>query len=95
VTTGTGTFPTIAALNTGDWTMQGWTTFNIPARTTGAKLSFLNAFVASAQNPVTLAAAKETKWSASAIPNGLNAGAQTLNVTYTNNNQCSPLNRSY
>jgi hypothetical protein len=95
VTSGTGTFPTVASLNTGDWTMQGWTTFNIPARTTGAKLAFLNAFVTSAQNPTTLAAVKETKWTASAIPNGNNAGAQTLNVSYPNNNQCAPLNRNY
>ncbi len=95
VTTGTGTFPTVAALNTGDWNMQGWTSFNIPTRTTGAKLAFVNAFLAQAQNPAVLAAVTETKWTASAIPDGNNTGAQTLNVSYANNNQCAPLNRNY
>jgi hypothetical protein len=96
VTSGTGTFPTVAALNTGDWDMQGWTSFNIPtARTTGSKLAFINQFVAQAQNPTVLAAAKETKWTASAIPNGNNTGAQTLNVSYVGGNQCAPLNRNY
>jgi ABC-type phosphate transport system substrate-binding protein len=96
VTTGNGTFPTVAALNTGDWAMQGWTSFNIPtARTTGAKLAFVNQFLAQAQNPVVLAAVKETKWTASAIPNGNNAGNQTLNVSYLGGNQCAPLNRNY
>jgi hypothetical protein len=96
VTTGTGTFPTVAALNTGDWDMQGWTSFNIPtARTTGSKLAFVNQFVAQAQSPTVLAAVKETKWTASAIPTGTNAGAQTLNVSYANGNQCAPLNRNY
>jgi hypothetical protein len=75
--------------------MQGWTSFNIPKRTTGAKLAFLNQFLASAQNPVTLAAVKETKWTAAAIPTGTNAGAQTLNVSYVGGNQCAPLNRNY
>ncbi len=95
VTSGTGTFPTVAALNTGDWSMQGWTSFNIPARTTGAKLAFVNAFLAQAQSPTVLAAVKETKWTASAIPTGSNASAQTLNVSYVNGNQCAPLNRNY
>jgi len=95
VTSGTGVFPTIAALTTGDWTMQGWTSFNIPARTNGAKLAFVNQFLASAQNPATLLAVKETKWTAAAIPTGLNASAQTLNVSYLNGNQCAPLNRQY
>jgi hypothetical protein len=96
VTTGTGTFPTVAALNTGDWDMQGWTSFNIPtARTTGSKLAFVNQFVAEAQNPTILAAVKETKWTASAIPTGTNAGTQTLNVSYANGNQCAPLSRGF
>ncbi|RFO95779.1 hypothetical protein DIC66_16455 [Rhodoferax lacus] len=95
VTTGSGTFPTVAALNTGDWDMQGWTSFNIPTRTTGAKLAFVNSFLAAAQNPTTLAAVKETKWTASAIPDGNNAGTQTLNVSYVGGNQCAPLNRNY
>ncbi len=95
VTSGTGTFPTVAALNTGDWSMEGWTSFNIPARTTGAKLAFVNQFLASAQNPTVLAAVKETKWTAAAIPNGSNTSAQTLNVSYQGGNQCAPLNRNY
>ncbi|WP_342617529.1 hypothetical protein [Rhodoferax sp. GW822-FHT02A01] len=96
VTSGTGTFPTVAALTTGDWAMQGWTSFNIPtARTTGAKLAFVNQFLASAQSPAVLAAVKETKWTAAAIPNGSNASAQTLNVSYAGGNQCAPLNRNY
>lgn len=96
VTSGTGKFPTVAALTTGDWDMEGWTSFNIPtARTTGSKLAFINQFLAQAQNPTVLAAVKETKWTAAAIPNGSNASAQTLNVSYPNGNQCAPLNRNY
>jgi hypothetical protein len=96
VTSGTGTFPTVASLTTGNWTMQGWTNFNLPNRTTGAKATFLNQFLAAAQSPVTLAAVKETKWTAAAIPTtGAAAGAQTLNVSYVAGNQCAPLNRNY
>ena len=42
-----------------------------------------------------LAAVKETKWTAAAIPNGSNTSAQTLNVSYQGGNQCAPLNRNY
>jgi PBP superfamily domain len=95
VTSGNGTFPTVASLATGDWTLQGWTSFNVPTRTTGAKLTFLNQFLAGAQNPTTLTAVKETKWTAAAIPNGTNGGTQTLNVSYVGGNQCAPLNRNF
>ena len=95
VTTGTGTFPTIEALTTGDWNMQGWTSFNIPARTTGNKLAFLNAFLAQAQTPAVLAADVATRWTAAKIASAANTDPQTLKVKYVNNNQCAPLNRQY
>jgi hypothetical protein len=95
VTTGTGTFPTIEALTTGDWSMEGWTSFNIPSRTIGDKLAFMNAFLAQAQSPAVLASAVETKWTAAKIATGANTDPQTLKVKYVNNNQCAPLNRQY
>ena len=82
-------------LNTGDWDMQGWTSFNIPARTTGDKLTFLNSFLAQAQNPTVLAADVATLYTAAKIASAANTDPQTLKVKYVNNNQCAPLNRQY
>jgi hypothetical protein len=93
--TGAGTFPSLAALTTGDWTMQGWVSFNIPTRTTGDKLTFLNQFLAQAQNPTTLTANNDTKWVTAKIASAANTDPQTLKVKYVNNNQCAPLNRQY
>jgi hypothetical protein len=93
--TGNGTFPSLAALTTGDWTFEGWTSFNVPTRTTGDKLAFLNQFLAQAQNPTTLAASADTKYVAAKIASAANTDPQTLKVKYLNNNQCAPLNRQY
>ncbi|TXT32002.1 MAG: hypothetical protein FD131_564 [Rhodocyclaceae bacterium] len=95
VTTGTGKFPTLANLIDGTWDLQGWISFQIPTRTTGAKADLANAFLLQAQNPAILAGITDLKNVAAAIPGGAYSGAQVLRVQYLNNNQCAPLNRNY
>ncbi|PKO36543.1 MAG: hypothetical protein CVU24_14905 [Betaproteobacteria bacterium HGW-Betaproteobacteria-18] len=95
VTTGTGKFPTKEAYENGDWDLQGWESFNIPTRTTGAKLQLLNKFVEKAGDPATLASVSALKNVAMAIPGGVHSGPQVLDAEYLNGNQCAPYNRNY
>lgn len=97
VTTGTGKFPTKEAYENGDWDLQGWISFNIPSRTTGAKLELLNKFVANAGDPAKLGVIGDLKNVAMAIPGDPNGytGAQTLDAVYLGGNQCAPYNRNY
>lgn len=97
VATGTGRFPTKASLIDGTWDMQGWISFNQPARTTGNKAAVLAQFVAAAQNPAVLAAQTNLKHTAAAIPGTPDdAGTgQVLRAGYVNGDQCAPLNRNY
>lgn len=95
--TGTGRFPTLDSLMTGDWDLQGWISFNVPSRTAGnaAKADALAKFASAAQDPVIIGATASLKQVAAAIPGGAYSGAQVLNVGYLNNNQCAPLNRNF
>ncbi len=95
VTSGTGKFPTLASLIDGTWDLQGWISFQIPTRTTGAKADLANAFLLQAQNPAILASITDLKNVAAAIPGGSYSGAQVLRAQYLNNNQCAPLNRNF
>ena len=95
VTTGTGKFPTLANLIDGTWDLQGWISFQIPTRTTGAKKELAEAFLLKAQNPAILTAITDLKNVAAAIPGGAYSGAQVLRAQYLNNNQCAPLNRNF
>lgn len=95
VTSGTGRFPTLASYMDGTWDMQGWVSFNMPARTTGNKAALLNTFANKAQDPTVLAGIAALKNVAAAIPGGTYSGAQVLRSAYVNGNQCAPLNRNY
>ena len=95
VTTGTGKFPTLANLIDGTWDLQGWISFQIPDRTTGAKRALAEAFLLQAQNPAILASISDLKNVSAAIPGGAYSGAQVLRAQYSNNNQCAPLNRNF
>jgi hypothetical protein len=95
VTTGTGKFPTLASLIDGTWDLQGWISFQIPTRTTGAKKALAEAFLLKAQNPAVLAGVTDLKNVAAAIPGGAYSGAQVMRAQYLNNNQCAPLNRNF
>jgi hypothetical protein len=91
----TGKAPTKAVYENGDWDLQGWISFNIPARTTGAKLDLLNKFVANAKDPAILSSITDLKNVAMAIPGGDYTGPQVLDAAYLNGNQCAPYNRNY
>lgn len=95
VTSGTGKFPTLANLIDGTWDLQGWISFQIPNRTTGAKKALAEAFLLQAQNPTVLAGIADLKNVAAAIPGGTYSGAQVMRAQYLNNNQCAPLNRNF
>lgn len=95
-TTGTGKFPTKEVYENGDWDLQGWVTFNIPARTAGnAKRTLLDQFVLKAQNPAVLAAITDLKNVAMAIPGGDYDGDQVLDAEYIGGDQCGPFSRNY
>jgi PBP superfamily domain len=96
VASGTGKFPTLANLVNGSWDLQGWISFNVPARTVGNKAAFLGNFVKKAQDPAVLAALTNLKNVAAAIStdaNPLPPSAQTVRAQYLGGNQCGPLNR--
>lgn len=98
-TTGTGLLPTEAAYENGDWDLQGWVSFNVPSRTTGAKKALLDAFVAKVSDPTEIDKINSLKYVAMAIP-GQEApfeftGPKVLDAAYLNNNQCAPYNRIY
>lgn len=94
VTSGTGVFPTLASLTGGDWDLQAWVSFNVPARTTGNKSDFLTQFVSKAQDPAVLASVTNLKYVAAAVPTSGYTGSQVLAVGYAaGGNQCAPLNR--
>lgn len=93
---GTGKFPTKEVYENGDWDLQGWVTFNIPARTTGnAKRALLDQFVLKAQDPAVLAALTDLKNVAMGIPGGDYEGDQVLDAEYPNGDQCGPFSRNY
>jgi ABC-type phosphate transport system substrate-binding protein len=94
-TTGTGTFPTFATYENGDWDLQGWISFNVPSRTTGAKAAVLAKFVENAQNPAKLQLISDLKFVAAGIPGGLYSGQYVLDAAYLNGDQCAPYNRNY
>jgi hypothetical protein len=95
VTSGTGKFPTLASLIDGTWDLQGWISFQVPTRTTGAKAELAAKFLLQAQDPAVLASITDLKNVAAAIPGGAYSGAQVLRAQYLNNNQCAPLNRNF
>ncbi len=91
----TGKLPTLETYENGDWDLQGWVSFNLPTRTTGAKKGVLDKFVAEAQKPTVLASISALKYVAAAIPKAGLSGAQVLDAAYAGNNQCAPYNRNY
>lgn len=95
VTSGTGKFPTLASLIDGTWDLQGWISFQVPTRTTGAKAELAAKFLLQAQDPAILASISDLKNVAAAIPGGSYSGAQVLRVQYLGNSQCAPLNRNF
>lgn len=93
----TGKLPTKAAYESGEWDLQGWVSFNIPARTAPgtAKRSVLNKFVEFAQSPTILSSASSLKNVAMAIPSATRTGSQVLDAVYVGNNQCGAYYRKY
>jgi hypothetical protein len=95
VTTG-GKVPAFNDYENGDWDLQGWISFNVPARTTGAKLAFLNKFVSNAQATSVLQATSDLKFVAAGIPSNAGvSGPFALDAEYLGNDQCSPYQRNY
>lgn len=94
-TTGSGTYPTFAAYENGDWDLQGWISFNMPSRTTGAKADFLAKFANDAQDPAVLQAVADLKFVAAGIPGGTYSGPYVLDAGYLNKDQCAPYNRNW
>ncbi|RTL52765.1 MAG: hypothetical protein EKK46_10480 [Rhodocyclaceae bacterium] len=78
----------------GTWDLQAWESFNIPARTTGAKLDVLNAFLAKAQDPSVHAAVTALKYVTAGIPGNGYTGARVLQAGYLNGDQCAPYNHN-
>ena len=92
----TGKFPTMANIVDGTWDLQGMVSFNLPARTTGAKKAVLDFFLGIAQDPATLNAVNAIKFVAAGVPGG-NYTYTTGNVmraSYLGGNQCAPYNRN-
>lgn len=94
-TTGDGKFPTFAAYENGDWDLQGWISFNVPSRTTGAKKEVLDLFVKNAQDPSVLQGIGDLKFVAAGIPGGDYSGEFVLDAAYANGDQRAPYNRNY
>jgi hypothetical protein len=98
VTSGTGKFPTVASYTDGTWDMQGWVSFNVPARTTGDKLGVLNTFLAKAQDPAVLNSIAALKYVTAAMPGTPDTTPTptglVLRASYLGGNQCAPLNRN-
>lgn len=91
-----GKVPSFEAYENGDWDLQGWVSFNVPARTTGAKLQFLNKFVSNAQSTAVLQATSDLKFVAAGIPSNAGvSGPYALDAEYLGNDQCSPYQRNY
>lgn len=93
----TGKLPTKTAYESGEWDLQGWISFNIPARTApgSAKRAVLNKFVEFAQSPTILSGASALKNVAMAIPRTGVSGSQVLDAVYVGNNQCGAYYRKY
>lgn len=98
----TGKLPTKTAYESGEWDLQGWVSFNIPARThssvsaaAGNKRSVLNKFIEFAQSPTILSGATSLKNVAMAIPRTGVTGPQVLDAVYVGNNQCGAYYRKY
>lgn len=93
----TGKLPTKTAYESGDWDLQGWISFNIPARTApgSAKRAVLDKFVSFAQSPTILSGSSSLKNVAMAIPRTGVSGAQVLDAVYVGNNQCGAYYRKY
>lgn len=93
----TGKLPTKTAYESGDWDLQGWVSFNIPARTApgSAKRAVLDKFISFAQSPTILANSSSLKNVAMAIPRTGVSGAQVLDAVYVGNNQCGAYYRKY
>lgn len=91
--TGTGRLPTKANYMDGTWDMQGWISFNLPTRTTGAKRLFANQFVNAAKLPAVLAAQTNLAQVAGALPGTPDATGtgNVLKAGYPLNDQCAPL----
>jgi ABC-type phosphate transport system substrate-binding protein len=96
VTSGTGKFPTVTSYTDGTWDMQGWVSFNVPARTTGEKLEVLNTFLAKAQDPAVLNSISALKYVTAAMPGTADPTATglVLRSGYLSGNQCAPYNRN-
>ena len=95
VASGSGKFPTLDAYESGEWDLQGWASFNVPARTTGDKASLLSFFLSKVQNPAVLAATSSLKNVAAAIPGGSYTGSQVLDAEYLGGDQCAPFSHNY
>lgn len=74
----------------GTWDLQAWESFNIPARTDGAKLEVLNKFLTIAQDPAVHGAVTALKYVTAGIPGGAYTGARVLQAGYLNGDQCAP-----
>lgn len=87
-----GRYPSQANLINGTWDMQGWISFNTPARTESndAKIAMITKIIAAAKDPAKLAAAGLTSFAA-ALPGGAYSGTNVQKVGYQDGNQCSPL----
>lgn len=78
----------------GTWDLQGWISFNIPARTTGAKAEVLNRFLTLAQAPSVHGAVSALKYVTASVPASGYTGARVLKAEYLAGDQCAPYNKN-
>ena len=100
--TGSGTLPTLANIQTGDWPMQGYESYNVPSRTTGDKLAVVNQIGSAAQSAAVLRGVNTLSWVALSLPDLItgNTTASTdasnvLQAAHANNSLCAPQQRQY
>ena len=100
--TGTGTLPTLANIQTGDWAMQGYESYNVPSRTTGDKRGVVDQISKAAQSAAVLRSVASLAWASLSLPDFVTgnstASADATNVlqaAHANNSLCAPLQRQY
>jgi len=103
VASGTGILPTLANIQTGDWAMQGYESFNVRNSDSGTdKQGVVQAVANAAQSAAVLRGIANLSWASLALPDfvtgNTTAAADASNVVqaaHASNDQCAPLQRQY
>jgi ABC-type phosphate transport system substrate-binding protein len=103
VSTGaTGVLPTLSNIQTGDWALQGYESFNIPKRLTGNKLALAQNLVTEAQSAHVLRTVGALANVALSLPDAVTGNvtpaadvSNVLQASYANGSLCGPLQRQY